>query len=360
MTWPVSMFRLVSEPAELGLYCGKDGLTLCCVPLLVQNELGFTTRSPDELDRIFAAAYGVDSGIDAASRMNGLQSVARALNENDLSRAIIISLMLKLPDIDDAGAARLSALNRTQKFHYNDAEPRDWRGWWTTGGSGNPNVTPVQLAPPFPILGPPIPGTFGAPKPKDDDFVFPNNSSSDASPSNNNTDTQTNTVTTENTDKPLVCPDPSYEVTSVGRKDEELHYQAQINGLKLGWHVVFNNIGYDGCDDKVTPEILLEAKKANGWFMTVPEAARPYLKEYRDTMKQASSQNYGSDGHIVEWNYSDLPTSIYWAKEFKKAGLSNLVVKFTPYDPNYPVHKLSFEDLYKYPFFSDRFLGTAA
>jgi len=75
------MFRLVSEPAGPGLYCGKDGLTLGCVPLLEQNELGFTPRSPDELDRIFDAAYGVDSGIDAASRMNGLQSVARALNE---------------------------------------------------------------------------------------------------------------------------------------------------------------------------------------------------------------------------------------------------------------------------------------
>jgi len=335
------MFRLVSEPAGPGLYCGKDGLTLGGAPLLEQNELGFTPRSPDELDCIFDAAYGVDSGIDAASRMNGLQSVARALNENDLSRAIIISLMLKLPDIDDAGAARLSALNRTQKFHYNDAEPRDWRGWWTTGGSGNPNVTPVQLAPPFPILGPPIPGTYGAPKPKDDD-VFPLIPPVDAGqPANSNSLTDTHAVANDNT--PKACPDPSWEPSSVSRTREQLLYQAQINGLPLGWHVLVNGVGYDGCRD--IDETLLEGKYKNAWFLTVPEFLRPHFDEYIETMDQAYRQNYHSGGRRVEWHYSNEAISKYWASEFEKAGFSNITVKFTPYDQNYNYNLIRYDKL---------------
>ncbi len=93
--------------------------------------------------------------------------------------------------------------------------------------------------------------------------------------------------------------------------------------------------------------------------MTVSESARPSLGEYKDTMEQASRQNYGSAGHIVEWHYSDEETSKYWAREFQRAGFNNLVVKFTPYDPFYQVHK-SYLYSHKYNMLFDKSLAVGA
>jgi hypothetical protein len=39
MAWPITTFRLVSDPAGPGLYCGRNGLTLGGVPLLKRAPL---------------------------------------------------------------------------------------------------------------------------------------------------------------------------------------------------------------------------------------------------------------------------------------------------------------------------------
>jgi hypothetical protein len=52
-------------------------------------------------------------------------------------------------------------------------------------------------------------------------------------------------------------------------------------------------------------------------------------------MAQAVKQNYGSGGRAVEWYYSNEITAGFWSLQFKLAGLSNITVKYKPYDEHY-------------------------
>jgi hypothetical protein len=204
MSWSVQIFRLVSNRADPGLFCAKDELTLGGVPLLIGTNSGLRPRPAGDLQQVFDAAYGADAVIDAVTRLPGLQSIARALNAGDLSYAAMLSLMLRLPDIDPRGVKRLRDVSATAAIKYNDSESRDGQGRWTTGSTSsplsstggtvqaatthstgrwpgvhreNPNVVPAQGALPAPIFPPLFPGgplnPLSPHKPKDDDFVFP-------------------------------------------------------------------------------------------------------------------------------------------------------------------------------------------
>jgi len=322
------MYRLVSEPAEAGLCCRNNGLTLAGVRLLDAHGAGFEPRPLSELQRILDAAYGSDSGIDAVTYLPGLRTVARALDDRDLSRAMIASLLLKLPEINTDGAARLSGIEALLKFNYNPLEPRNWHGRWTDGGSG---FEPVQVPIPGTGFFPP-PGLSGGSNPKrpDDDFTFPPQIGA-SQPGGINTQTSSNTAANDN--EPQACPDPSYEPSSVGRTREQLLYQAQITGNRLGWHVVLNEIGYDGCRE--SDQHMLEAKMVNGWFLLVPEKYRTRLDDYNNIMNQARDQSTHSGGRQVEWHFSNKAVAEYYDREFLKANLLNVRAVYTKYDENY-------------------------
>ncbi len=73
------------------------------------------------------SAYG--AGVDPDRVAKGLGTIARALNENQRTRATIGALLLELPDLDWASAARLAhADDALAKFNPN--EPRDEKGRW--------------------------------------------------------------------------------------------------------------------------------------------------------------------------------------------------------------------------------------
>ncbi|HEX3915793.1 MAG TPA: hypothetical protein VHW60_00530 [Caulobacteraceae bacterium] len=88
------------------------------------------------------AAYGHAADLQRVS--NGLQAAAQALNHGDVSRAMILSLHLRLPEVDTAGAARIAAVGQVLA-KYDPNEPRDWRGRWTTGGGAS---APSPIEPP--------------------------------------------------------------------------------------------------------------------------------------------------------------------------------------------------------------------
>ena len=126
-------FRLSGALASHDLACNHAGLFLAGVPLLKTTPKGFTPRSADEVGRLLTAAYG--HKFRSEELLPGLQVVARALNEDDLGRAMVASLHLKLPKLSGDGATRIDAIEQTlAKAGFNSAERRDGRGRWTTGG----------------------------------------------------------------------------------------------------------------------------------------------------------------------------------------------------------------------------------
>ena len=80
----------------------------------------------------------------------GLRAVANALNQGDLTRAMIAAVWLGLPPLDWDGAARIAqAQDALEK--YDPDEPRDWRGRWTSGGGGQADAAVSDSPPVSPI-----------------------------------------------------------------------------------------------------------------------------------------------------------------------------------------------------------------
>jgi hypothetical protein len=125
------------------------GLTLAGVPLLCKSEGRFEPRSADEIGTLIGQAYPGFSSSE--SLRSGLAAVAVALNGGDVSKAMIVALHLRLPELDPAGAARIAHVDDALS-KYDPNEPRDRRGRWTAGGGSSrsspaPSVG-VQAKPP--------------------------------------------------------------------------------------------------------------------------------------------------------------------------------------------------------------------
>ena len=125
-------FRLVEEVGAAGLCCVDDGVFLAGTALLRKTEAGWVTRTAGEIDALIQAAYGRE--VDPGRLMAGLGAAAKALNEDDLGRAMIASVQLRLPDVDPGGVQRIARVDEILA-KYNSEELRDWRGRWTTGAA---------------------------------------------------------------------------------------------------------------------------------------------------------------------------------------------------------------------------------
>lgn len=122
-----------------GVECDGEGPRVAKFPLLVKDgPAGWRPRPAAELVSTLTSIFGVP--IDVSSKLQGLATVADALNQNDMARAQIATLLLKLPDpqsfeAEDGGRLRkFSAL-----FH---------AGW--IGKDWDPAKHPRTGAPPSP------------------------------------------------------------------------------------------------------------------------------------------------------------------------------------------------------------------
>jgi hypothetical protein len=104
LTQPARLFRL-DDAQGSGLTCDATGLRLAGVALLHKGEGGFAPRAPDEVEALLACAYGEGAVSLSAS---GLETVARALNQGDLAKAMTAAVFLRLPEPTPNGAARLA------------------------------------------------------------------------------------------------------------------------------------------------------------------------------------------------------------------------------------------------------------
>ena len=134
---PECGFRLSDDVQSYGLDCSKTGLALAGVPLLYQGNIGFSARRPEEIHWLLSSAYQRQPNVGAIQA--GLNAVARALNAGEIGRAMIAAILLKLPELDWAGAARIAQAEDVLA-KYDPDEPRDWHGRWTS----NP---PLRLPP---------------------------------------------------------------------------------------------------------------------------------------------------------------------------------------------------------------------
>jgi hypothetical protein len=176
---------------------------------------------------------------------------------------------------------------------------------------------------------------LGLPKPKkdDDDIIFPPTLPYPGVGPATDDGVYADSRAAANDNTPRMCPDPSFEPGSVGRTLEQLHYQAQINGLPLGYHVILNKVGYDGCRE--SDGAMLEAKYGNACFINIPRADFEKLDGYRETINQAFKQNYLSLGRRVEWYFSDPDVAVFWRAEFKLRGYDKIRVFYHPYSDLY-------------------------
>ncbi|MCW2314685.1 hypothetical protein M2322_000205 [Rhodoblastus acidophilus] len=94
---------------ETGAFHGRN------IALLQKDAIGFWRPRPQhELEAIFSAGYGFS--IDLSLRMQGFETVAKALNDNNLCRAAIALVQTRIPPLPDASAAeRMAATEQLAK-----------------------------------------------------------------------------------------------------------------------------------------------------------------------------------------------------------------------------------------------------
>ena len=135
---------LADKADSLGLNCTTDGIFLAGVPLLRKAITGLAPRPSHELSALMEAAY--DRQIEPTYVTQGLEVVARALDQGDLGRAMVAALRLRLPELSGEGAIGIAQVDAALA-KYSPDEPRDERGRWTAnGGGGRTNMAPPRSA----------------------------------------------------------------------------------------------------------------------------------------------------------------------------------------------------------------------
>jgi hypothetical protein len=144
MTLPLKKYNLASGPEALAVECDAAGVRLAGVALLRRAGTAFEPRPNPEISGLLEAAYGAH--LRTADVVRGLQVASKALTDGDLSRAMIATLHLRLPPLDNEGACRVRRYDE-QLAKYDPDEPRDWHGRWTTGGGGSAAATSSEAQP---------------------------------------------------------------------------------------------------------------------------------------------------------------------------------------------------------------------
>ncbi len=204
-------FRLSSPGKGRGVSCDANGAFIGSIPLLKRAKMHgidrWEPRDCGDLSKQLGKQLGLP--IDISSKAGGLKAISNALNEGDVARAQIATVLLGIPDppslvkgvsartemikfirdLDRSGLVkadwdsagrphrRRSAItsiaapkkgeDALAKAGYNPDEPRDERGRWTDGGDSEGHLIPAQAVIAEPMIEPlfgemirPFPGTI--------------------------------------------------------------------------------------------------------------------------------------------------------------------------------------------------------
>ena len=131
-------------------------------------------------------------------------------------------------------------------------------------------------------------------------------------------------------DKPQLCPDPSpAEPNWHTHSPRALAYQAEITGLEPGLAVRLNGVVFDGC--RWSNGHLLEATgEGYLWGMIDDDTWRGYYDGVDALMVEARKHSIAAGTREIEWHFADEPVANYFRQAFKRAGLDNITVYYTP------------------------------
>lgn len=140
-----------------GVSCDARGIYIASTcPLVWARRAGarektFVVRPADQVRLLLKFVYG--ELFDADSRLAPLHRAADALNRGDLTRAIIATLEMRLPDLPaEATSDRLAKAHHILKHNIDPDQPRDPRGRWVRRAARLPapyslyESAPVYLA----------------------------------------------------------------------------------------------------------------------------------------------------------------------------------------------------------------------
>ena len=107
-----------------GVSCNAQGPALGPIQLLVRTPSGFEPRPVDELNAILGWTFA--RPFDSSGLSSGLQTIARALNDGNLARAMIATQQLRLPFLDESQARRAQAAMTMLKASADDPKRPGW------------------------------------------------------------------------------------------------------------------------------------------------------------------------------------------------------------------------------------------
>jgi len=143
------MFRLTARGGD-GLCCDRRGIALGPVVLVEAVEANgrrvYRLRPAEEIARALALAYAPFTTDDLARRLSGLEVAARALEADDLAKATVATVLMKLPPLSADAIAKLARDPTLKK--YSPDQPRDERGRWTSGDGADAAADDAAPAPP--------------------------------------------------------------------------------------------------------------------------------------------------------------------------------------------------------------------
>ena len=123
-------FRL-SARGNGGVFCDKDGAFVGAIPMLVRARRNgkdeWRPRDCDDLSREMSAQYGLP--IDMSSKRGGLTVIAKALDEGDVVRAQVATLLLGVPDppsLSKGGPSRREMIKLARDLHWSGMLKADW------------------------------------------------------------------------------------------------------------------------------------------------------------------------------------------------------------------------------------------
>lgn len=116
-------FHLSPRESGRGISCDADGAFIGSVPLLKRlrknGQDAWQPRDHDEISNAIGERYGLP--IDMSSKRGGLTAIANALNEGDVARAQIASVLLGIPDpppLSKSGRSRDQTIKLIRDLHW--------------------------------------------------------------------------------------------------------------------------------------------------------------------------------------------------------------------------------------------------
>ncbi len=128
---PIREFRLSPPSSGRGISCDENGAFIGSIPLLRRSRVnGKEVWQPgdcNQLSKQVSANYGVP--IDMSSKIGGLNAISRALNEGDIARAQIATVLLGIPEpptLAKNKSSRSERIKFIRDLHWSGLIKADW------------------------------------------------------------------------------------------------------------------------------------------------------------------------------------------------------------------------------------------